>query len=81
MTDDLVKRLLDAYSFMGDPLLEEAADRIEALETFVHAIAWGPPHIIEPLQYVNSLVDKAQELCPREDEEEKPSNVVQFDRR
>lgn len=87
MTDDLVKRLRDScYLAFDDGTNDyataiEAADRIEALETFVHAIAWGPPHIIETLQYVNSLVDKAQELCPREDEEEKPSNVVQFDRR
>jgi len=31
MSDDLVKRLRDAHSFMGDPLLKEAADEIERL--------------------------------------------------
>ena len=28
---DIIERLLDAYSFMGDPLLKEAADEIERL--------------------------------------------------
>jgi SMC interacting uncharacterized protein involved in chromosome segregation len=32
MSDDLVKRLLDAHVFDGDPLHKEAADRIEALQ-------------------------------------------------
>lgn len=57
-----------------------AAARIEALETFVCSIAWGPPHIIEYNTYINSLVDKAQRLCPKNDKKEKPSNVVSFDR-
>lgn len=35
------------------------------METFVNSIAWGPPHIIEYNTYINSLVDKAQKLCPR----------------
>lgn len=44
-------------------LIAEA--RVKELEAFVHSIAWGPPHMIEPLHYINSLVDKAQKLCPR----------------
>lgn len=32
MTDDLVKRLRDAFGFVRDPLIGEAADRIEELE-------------------------------------------------
>lgn len=31
MSDDLSARLRDAHSFMGDPLLKEAADEIERL--------------------------------------------------
>jgi len=31
MSDDLSARLRDAHSFMGDPLLREAADEIERL--------------------------------------------------
>lgn len=70
---DEIERLRAKYN--------DANRRLEALETFVHAIAWGPPHIIQPLQYVNGLVDKAQKLCPKEGDKEAPSNVVQFDRR
>ena len=67
MTDDLVKRLrMDIEPSEGD--MKAAADRIEALETFVHAIAWGPPHIIEYNTYINGLVAKAQALCPKREE-------------
>lgn len=71
-SDDDYLRLLARYN--------DANKRIEALETFVHAIAWGPPHMIEPLHYINSLVDKAQKLCPKEGDKEAPSNVVHFDK-
>lgn len=88
MTDDLVKRLRAVGGLRHDGATRwyvnqdgpEAAARIEALETFVCSIAWGPPHIIEYNTYINSLVDKAQRLCPKNDKKEKPSNVVSFDR-
>lgn len=38
MTDDLVKRLNDAYGFLRDPLLKDAADRIELLEAALRTI-------------------------------------------
>lgn len=59
-------------------LIAEA--RVKELEAFVRSIAWGPPHMIEPLHYINSLVDKAQKLCPKEGDKEAPSNVVHFDK-
>jgi hypothetical protein len=39
MSDDLVKRLRDAHSFMGDPLLKEAAGEIERLRAALEKIA------------------------------------------
>lgn len=72
---DLVYRLRNPIGQSGSDfnsvywvgITKEAADRIEALETFVCSIAWGPPHIIEYNTYINSLVDKAQRLCPKND--------------
>jgi hypothetical protein len=53
MSDDLVTRLKGAYGFLRDPLIKEAADRIEALERLEKQM----PAIIEYLEEQADVVD------------------------
>lgn len=88
MSSNLIARLRKRRDVLGpDTDCAEAADEIERLraravklEDFIQSLAYGPPYVIEPLYYINSLIDKARQLCPKEDEEEGTNNVVLFDR-
>ena len=54
MSDDLVKRLRDAHNFMGDPLLQEAADEIERLRAAwerYNAASPEPPDVVGALEF------------------------------